>query len=86
MTKNKLEKVIDVLIKSIESKELPSHNRIKKKELIANKQKFIKLKNVIIEQLRVYHIAQKKKYRINEIKEKIGYKSNITRIRNTIKY
>ena len=70
----------------MESREIPNSNEIKQKKLIANKQKFLKLKNLVAEQIRNYDATQKKKYRISEIIEKIGYKSNETRIRNTIKY
>jgi len=77
--------IINCLIKSVEKKKAPDRNEILQKKLIANKQKFQSLKEVVIEQLREYSLSQKKKYRINKIKEKIGYKSNDTRVRNTIK-
>jgi len=84
--KNELNKeYIENLIKSVESKKFPNPIEIKQKKLIADKQKFQYLKKITIEQISDYSYSQKKKYRINEIKEEIGYKSNITRIRNTIK-
>jgi hypothetical protein len=73
-------------IKALESKELPNSNEIKQKKLIANTQKFLKLKFSVTEQIRKYNSTQKKKYRISEISAKIGYKSNETRVRNTIKF
>ncbi|MCK4380285.1 MAG: hypothetical protein KAW51_04040 [Candidatus Lokiarchaeota archaeon] len=76
---------IDNLVKSVERKRIPNRSEIEQKKLIANKQKFQYLKKKVIEQISEYGLSQKKKYRINEIKEKIGYKSNNTRIRNTIK-
>ena len=77
---------MDILMKSIQNKDLPNRNRIKEKNLIANKKKFAILKNLVIEQIAIYKTTQNKKYRISEIREKIGYKSNTTRIMNTIKF
>ncbi len=77
---------IDILMKSIQNKDLPSRNRIKEKKLIANKKKYSLLKKIVIEQIKIYKTTQNKLYRINEIRGKIGYESNTTRIMNTIKY
>lgn len=65
---------------------MPNFNEIKQKKLIAKNQKFIKLKHLVAEQIRTYNATKKKKYRISEIIKLIGYKSNETRVRNTIKY
>ncbi len=77
--------LIDNLIKSLESKEMSSPSEITQKKLIANQQKFFRLKEVVIEQIREFGATQQKKYRISEIINKIGYKYNDTRVRNTIK-
>ena len=78
-SENKLEE----LIKSISIKKMPSKSDITQNVLIANPDTSIKLKKIVIEQLKHYSKTGRKKYSNKEIMSKINY-GDRTRLKNSI--
>jgi len=76
-------KFISDIIRSIENSENPTKNEIKQKKLIANPDKYEKMKKLVIEQLKHFHTVGKKKYSNKEIMNEIGYYDR-ERVKNTI--
>jgi hypothetical protein len=77
------EEVIKNIIKTIENSKNPTKNEIKQKRLIANPDKYKKIKKIVIEHLIHFHTFGKKKYSNKEIMKEIGYFDR-ERVKNTI--
>jgi len=76
-------KFISNIIRSIENSENPTKNEIKQKKLIANPDKYEKMKKIVIEQLKHFNTVGKKKYSNKEMMAEIGYYDR-ERVKNTI--
>jgi transcription elongation factor Elf1 len=76
-------KAIIKFIRYIEKSENPTKNEIKQQKLIANPDKYEKMKKLAIEQLKHFHTVGKKKYSNKEMMNEIGYYDR-ERLKNSI--
>lgn len=74
---------IENLIKSVNFEEMPPKREIKQKILVANPEKFKKLKEIAIEQIKHYSETGKKKYSNKEIMREIQYRDR-DRLKNSL--